>query len=152
MTTPQYLGAALCWDKSRPQLYKAACLAPDERANAPYPRPTEYDCTGILMQQFYLNLYHAGETNQCVCKFKNINNHWVFQSSWGPCHGACVGKYRCTGSKAVVDKEGDNEVSRHILASDESESASDTSDAGSLTISWKVMLGVAVIMVFNQFA
>ena len=101
MTTQPYLGAALCYDASHLNLYEEACLTINPEGNAWSTNKREFDCTGILMHNFYLALVDGGETEQCVCKFVNTGSSWAFQTHWGPCNGACVGEYRCDGARPV---------------------------------------------------
>ena len=62
-TAPAYLGAALCYDTSRASLYKDACLAVNEIENAWEIHGREFDCTGMVMHNFYLALVEGGKTN-----------------------------------------------------------------------------------------
>jgi len=165
MTAPAYLGAALCYDKSHTQLYKDACLAVNEWGNAweIHGPPREFDCTGILMHNFYLDLVAGGQTNQCVCKFTNTGTKWAFAGHWGPCNGACVGKYKCNGNTpvSVSGKEADVEVEVEVEVGKRappSNATSSTSGSTSgnlavpLAVSWKTMLCVAVVVLFNGIA
>ncbi|OAL28180.1 hypothetical protein AYO20_09508 [Fonsecaea nubica] len=151
MTTAPYLGAALCYDASRVGRYKSACLAVNEIGNAWQIHGREFDCTGILMHNFYLALVDAGEVNQCVCKFENTGTEWAFAGHWGPCNGACVGKYVCNGNKPVVVSDSVVERATPSNATSSTPSSS-TSLAAPLTVGWKMMVLVATAWLFSGIA
>jgi hypothetical protein len=151
MTAPAYLGAALCYDESHVGLYKSACLNVNELGNAWQIHGREFDCTGILMLNFYDALVAGGETNQCVCKFKNTDSGWAFQTHWGPCNGACVGSYTCDGKKPVLASSSDDNVVKRATPSNETTSTP-TSLGVPLAVGWKALLCIAAVMLFNGVA
>lgn len=141
MTAPSYLGAALCYNKAHVGLYKSTCLAVNELGNAWEIHSSEFDYTGILMHNFYLALVDGGGTNQCVCKFKNTGSEWAYAGHWGPCNGACVGKYTCNGNTPViVNDKRDADVEKR---------ASPTSLAVPLAVNWKTLLCIAEVLLGN---
>ncbi|KIW93371.1 uncharacterized protein Z519_05976 [Cladophialophora bantiana CBS 173.52] len=151
MTAPAYLGAALCYDEAHVGLYQRACLGVNEIENAWQIYEREFDCTGILMYNFYLALVDGGETDKCVCKFENTGAEWAFSTHWGPCNGACVGTYTCDGNTPVLVSDSNTEVGKRATPSNGT-NPTPTSLAVPLIISWKAMLCVTTIMLFNGIA
>jgi len=161
MTAPAYQGSALCYDQSRVQLYKSSCIDPNPLGNSwqIHGPPREFDCLGILPHSFYLNLVGGGEINQCVCKFVNTGTRWAFAGHWGPCNGACLYPYKCVGNTPVVVSEKEVDVDVEV-GKREAPSNATSSTIGStsaslavpLAVRWKMMLCVAVVVLFNAIA
>lgn len=153
MTDQPYFASALCWDRTRLQLYKAACLDPDQLGNSWAYNRWKFDCSGYLPYDFYTNLYNSGEIHQCVCKFANTESGRVFVGHWGNCNGACVsdGGFNCQGMLPIPINDKDSDVDRKASA-DSGDDAASTNVAVPLSMSWKAMLAVAMVVLVNGLA
>ncbi|OAP63417.1 hypothetical protein AYL99_02644 [Fonsecaea erecta] len=151
MTTAAYLGAALCYDAAHVGVYESACVDANPEGNWYGINGRQFNCKGILMYNFYVGLYDAGETAQCVCKFANTADGWAFDGHWGPCNGACVAaKYACDGNTPYVvvsDSDAADAVVKRATptnaTSGSTPSSSSTSFAAPRTVgNWKTALCV----------
>jgi hypothetical protein len=152
MTFQPYVGAALCFEASRLQLYQDACLVAYERGNSWQYAGRQFNCKGILMARFYEYLVSGGEVNQCVCRFTNTGSGLVFSGHWGPCNGACVAKsYTCNGRRPVPHNGQVKEVNSHV-AMEEKEAKGDESGVMALRVGWKLAGCVGIVAMFNILA
>lgn len=103
MTTPQYIGFALCYDQSRITTYQNACKAVDEDGNSYQIQDGQFECAGALMGSFHDVLVEALGQDVCVCSFANANP-LSFYAGYGPCNGACISTtgFSCDGLLPVV--------------------------------------------------
>lgn len=91
----------MCYDQSNVVLYENACKVINPLGNSWQINQEEFDCTGILMSEFYSALVAGGETNACVCEFQNTGS-CTFAQYWGPYGDACTETYKCNGSTPVL--------------------------------------------------
>lgn len=145
-----YYSSALCWNTSRLQLYKHTCIVPDRKANRWEYNHLRFDCGSYLPYDFYAHLYSSGEHHQCVCRFVNNNAVRTFVGYSGSCNGACLSKggFLCDGMMPVPNLDEERDIVKEISTSIGNDTTS-TNVAVPLTISWKMMLCVATVLLGN---